>query len=251
MIVGGHAASRGAGIWPTILASDRPSATVSGAISREVLIPEHLNLIRKLWISEAPNFSEKVGRNSDRRGRNVGTGHAALLMAELHESRARSRVAPQANTHCGIWKLLGNVIELPLKGGTCAPRNTVATHCPTAVPAKGAETVTALTGAVGREGDARGAEPLGPSPAFARGRGGGGRAERCQCRAAIERRALIRRHDFDRRGRRRRLRDRGLRGWCARGGRSLLLYGFSTSSGFRPTSLLGRAAAAVFAVGLC
>ena len=65
--------------------------------------------------------------------------------------------------YCGIWKLLLSVTALPLKGGTCAPRNALAMHWPTAVPAKGAETVTDFTGPSGEKVTLAEPEPLGPS----------------------------------------------------------------------------------------
>ena len=71
--------------------------------------------------------------------------------------------ATEAQTHCGIRKLFGSVIELPLKGGTCAARKALATQCPTAVPAKGGETLTALTGPSGEKVTLAEPEPLGPS----------------------------------------------------------------------------------------
>ena len=55
------------------------------------------------------------------------------------------------------------MIELPLKGGTCAPRNALAMHWPTAVPAKGAETLTDFTGPSGEKVTLAEPEPLGPS----------------------------------------------------------------------------------------
>ena len=54
------------------------------------------------------------------------------------------------------------MIELPLNGGTCAPRNALATHCPTGVPANGADTVTDFTGPSGENVTLAEPEPAGP-----------------------------------------------------------------------------------------
>lgn len=58
---------------------------------------------------------------------------------------------------------MGNVRELPLNGGTCAPRKTLATHAPTAVPANGAETPTDSTGPSGEKVMLAVPAPVGPS----------------------------------------------------------------------------------------
>ena len=58
---------------------------------------------------------------------------------------------------------MGSVTELPLNGGTCAPRKIVETHWPTPVPAKGAETVTDFTVPSGEKVTLAEPEPLGPS----------------------------------------------------------------------------------------
>ena len=58
---------------------------------------------------------------------------------------------------------MGRVNELPLNGGTCAPRNALATHCPTGVPANGAETLTDFTGPSGENVTVAVPEPVGPS----------------------------------------------------------------------------------------
>jgi len=65
--------------------------------------------------------------------------------------------------YSGILKLFGSVTELPLNGGTRTPWNTEITHCPTGVPANGAETVTAFTGPSGENVTLALPEPLGPS----------------------------------------------------------------------------------------
>jgi len=72
-------------------------------------------------------------------------------------------IAPQIQTaHCGILNVFGNVIALPLKGGTCAPRNALTTHCPTLVPAKGGEMLTDFTGPSGEKVTLAEPDPRGP-----------------------------------------------------------------------------------------